>query len=127
MGIPLYAMTWQLRDPSVNGVRAPAVGPGPGLNGAMAYFQVEDFNNRTSANVVHDVETVSVYSYSGSSWVGYDDPLTVTVKVGFAQILSLRGYFFWAAGFDTSDWKVSTQGKQMCVYFGGIIFYIIFL
>ncbi|KAK7291980.1 hypothetical protein RIF29_07571 [Crotalaria pallida] len=110
MGLPLYARTWQLQDPSVNGIGAPVVGPGPGLNGAMAFFQVLDYNKQTGANVVYDVDTVSVYSYNGSSWIGYDDPFTVTAKVGFAQALSLRGYFFWAAGYDTSDWKISTQG-----------------
>ncbi|KAL2338488.1 hypothetical protein Fmac_012934 [Flemingia macrophylla] len=109
MGLPLYGRTWQLRDPSVHGIGAPAVGPGPGSDGAMAFFQVLEFNNQTGANVVYDDETASVYSYSGSYWVGYDDPVTVTVKIGFAQARSLRGYFFWAAGLDTSDWKISTQ------------------
>lgn len=110
MGLPLYARTWQLLDPSVHGIGAPAVGAGTGLDGAMALFQVLEYNNETGANVVYDKETASVYSYSGSNWVGYDDPVTVAVKVGFAQSLYLRGYFFWAAGLDTSDWKVSTQG-----------------
>ncbi|RYR30462.1 hypothetical protein Ahy_B01g055229 [Arachis hypogaea] len=109
MGLPLYGMTWQLQDPNVHGIGSDAAGPGPGLNGAMAYFQVVEFNNQSGAKVAYDVETASVYSYSGSSWVGYDDPLTVTVKVAYAQALCLRGYFFWAAGFDTSDWKISTQ------------------
>ncbi|KHN22095.1 Acidic mammalian chitinase [Glycine soja] len=83
MGLPLYGRTWQLRDRSVHGIGAPTIGV--------------------------DRETASVYSYSGSYWVGYDDPKTVAVKVGFAQALSLHGYFFWAAGLDTSDWKISTQ------------------
>lgn len=112
MGLPLYGRTWRLREPSEHGIGAPAVGSGPGLDGAIAYFQVLDFNNETGASVVRDVDTVSVYSYSGTSWIGYDDPFTVRVKVGFARSLSLRGYFFWVAGLDTSDWKISTQGKQ---------------
>ncbi|XP_061375775.1 nod factor hydrolase protein 1-like [Gastrolobium bilobum] len=112
MGLVLYGRTWQLQDPSVHGIGAPAVGSGPGLDGAMAFFQVLDFKNETGANVVYDVETLSVYCYNGSSWIGYDDPLTVTVKVGFAQSLSLRGYFFWAAGYDSSDWKISTQASK---------------
>ncbi|XP_016173003.1 acidic mammalian chitinase-like [Arachis ipaensis] len=112
MGLPLYGMTWQLQDPNVHGIGSDAAGPGPGLNGAMAYFQVVEFNNQSGAKVAYDVETASVYSYSGSSWVGYDDPLTVTVKVAYAQALCLRGYFFWAAGFDTSDWKISTQASR---------------
>ena len=77
-----------------HGIGAPASGPGPGSNGAMALFQVLEFNNETGANVVCDKETASVYSYSGSYWVGYDDPKTVAVKVGFAQALSLCIVYF---------------------------------
>ncbi|CAJ1944770.1 unnamed protein product [Sphenostylis stenocarpa] len=112
MGLPLYGRTWQLLDPSVNGIGAPTFGAGPGLDGSMALFQVLEFNNETGANVVHDKKTASVYSYSGGYWVGYDDPVTVAVKVAFAQSLYLRGYFFWAAGLDTSDWKISTQAQS---------------
>ncbi|XP_028760745.1 class V chitinase CHIT5b-like [Neltuma alba] len=110
MGIPLYGRTWELKDPNLHGIGAPAVGKGPG-NGAMAYFQVEEFNRRTGARVVHDVDTVSVYSYSGTSWISYDNALTVTAKVGAAQAFGLRGYFFWAAGFD-GDGKISTQASK---------------
>ncbi|KAK7388340.1 hypothetical protein VNO78_23155 [Psophocarpus tetragonolobus] len=119
MGLPLFGRTWQLQDPRVHGIGAPVFGAGPGLDGAMALFQVLEFNSQTGANVVYDKDTASVYSYSGSYWVGYDDPFTVAVKVGFAQALSLRGYFFWAAGLDTSDWKISTQALNawmLCIH-----------
>ncbi|KEH32176.1 putative glycoside hydrolase family 18, catalytic domain, glycoside hydrolase superfamily [Medicago truncatula] len=112
MGMPLYGKSWKLQDPNVHGIGAPNVGPGPGVDGGMAYFQVVDFNKQMGAKVVYDKETGSVYSYSGSTWIGYDDPFTVSVKVGFAQALKLGGYFFWAAGYDTSDWKVSTQASK---------------
>lgn len=108
MGFALYGRTWELKDPNVHGIGAPAVGAGPG-NGAMALFQVEEFNRQTGASVAYDVDTVSVYSYSGTSWIGYDDALTVTAKIGFAQTLGLRGYFFWAAGFDND--KISSTGN----------------
>ena len=111
MGMPLYGKTWKLRDPNVHGIGAPSVGSGPGADGLMAYFQVLDFNRETSAKVEYDVDTASVYSYSGSTWIGYDNPFTVSIKVGIAQALKLRGYFFWVAGLDTSDWKIATQGK----------------
>ncbi|KAI9125740.1 hypothetical protein K1719_003158 [Acacia pycnantha] len=110
MGVPLYGRTWELKDPNVHGFGAPAVGVGPG-NGALAYFQVASFNRRTGATVVHDVDTVSVYSYSGTSWISYDDARTVTTKIGFAQAFGLRGYFFWAAGFD-GDGKISRQASK---------------
>lgn len=111
MGMTLNGKTWELKDPNVHGMGAPIVGVGPGQEGQMAYFQVLDFNRENSANVVYDMDTMSVYSYSGTTWIGYEDPLTISVKVGFAQALSLRGYFFWVAGLDTIDWKISTQGN----------------
>lgn len=110
MGLPLYGRTWELKDPNVHGFGAPSVGVGPG-NGTIAFFQVEEFNSQTGATVVYDVDTVSVYSYSGTTWIGYDNPLTATAKIGFAQALGLRGYFFWAAGFD--NWKISKQGNYL--------------
>lgn len=112
MGMPLYGKSWKLQDPNVHGIGAPNVGPGPGVDGGMAYFQVVDFNKQMGAKVVYDKETGSVYSYSGSTWIGYDDPFTVSVKVGFAQALKLRGYFFWVAGLDTLDWKIATQASK---------------
>ncbi|MED6146444.1 Nod factor hydrolase protein 1 [Stylosanthes scabra] len=116
MGMPLYGLTWQLQDPNVHGIGAGATGPGPGLNGAMAYFQVLEFNNQSGGKVVYDIETASVYSYSGSSWIGYDDLLTVTVKISYAQALCIRGYFLWAAGFDTTDWKISTRASKAWIH-----------
>ncbi|XP_004508382.1 class V chitinase CHIT5b [Cicer arietinum] len=112
MGMPLYGKTWQLEDPKVNEIGSPSVGAGPGMDGSMAYFQVLEFIKLTRAKVVYDVDTVSVYTYSGSTWIGYDDPFTVSIKIGFAQAFSLRGYFFWVAGLDTFDWKISTQASK---------------
>lgn len=108
MGLPLYGRMWMLRDPNVNSIGAPAFGV-RGSEGTLRFFQIEEFNKQKGATVVYDVDTVSAYSYSGRSWIGYDDPLTVTAKVGFAQALGLRGYFFWAAGHDRD--KIIRQGK----------------
>ena len=123
MGLPLYGRTWELKDPKVNGIGAPAIGVGPGDDGALTFSQVEKFNSETGATVVYDVGTVSVYSYSGTTWIGYDDPLTVTTKIGFAQALGLPGYFFWAVPQD-SDWKISRQGIPLDRQFTSIIFSI---
>ncbi|OIV97253.1 hypothetical protein TanjilG_10787 [Lupinus angustifolius] len=99
MGLPLYGKKWVLRDSNINGIGAPATGI-YGVDGTKAFFQIEEFNKETNATVVYDMDTISMYSYSNTSWIGYDDPFTVTIKVGFAQALGLRGYFFWAVGYD---------------------------
>ncbi|XP_010942288.1 class V chitinase CHIT5b [Elaeis guineensis] len=108
MGLPLYSHTWQLKDPADHGIGAPAVGVGPGNEGVLVYSKVVDFNSENNATQVYDEVTVSVYSYAGTNWIGYDDPLTVTTKIEFAQELGLGGYFFWAIGYD-KDWSISQR------------------
>ncbi|KAF9617595.1 hypothetical protein IFM89_037658 [Coptis chinensis] len=111
MGLPLYAHTWTLKDPNVNGVGAPAVGVGPG-NGILIYSRVVHFNSANNATVVYDGTTSSMYSYAGNVWIGYDDPLSVKKKVQFARSYRLGGYFFWALGQD-KDWSISRQGMYL--------------
>ncbi|GAY56729.1 hypothetical protein CUMW_174120 [Citrus unshiu] len=74
----------------------------------MQFVQVGEFNRMNGATVVYDVESVSAYSFAGSTWIGYDDEISATIKIGFAQALGLRGYFFWALSYD-DEWKISTQ------------------
>ncbi|KAA8521670.1 hypothetical protein F0562_012340 [Nyssa sinensis] len=110
MGLPLYGRTWQLQDPNVNGIGAPTVGVGPG-GGILVYSQVLDFNSESNAIVKFDNITVSFYSYAGVSWVGYDDVLSVKLKIYFARSRSLGGYFFWALGQD-KGWTISREGNN---------------
>ncbi|TYI25514.1 hypothetical protein ES332_A05G055300v1 [Gossypium tomentosum] len=111
MGLPLYGRSWQLKDPSFHEIGSAAVAVGPGDNGTMTFLEIEKFNKKNGAIVVHDMDSVSTYSYVGSSWVGYDDDITATLKIGFAQALGIRGYFFWALGSD-SEWKISKQASR---------------
>ncbi|KAF8400549.1 hypothetical protein HHK36_013848 [Tetracentron sinense] len=114
MGLPLYGRTWRLKDPSVNGIGAPAVGVGPG-SGILVYSEVVDFNNENNATVKYDGETVSMYSFSGDSWIGYDDVQSIKVKIQFARSHGLGGYFFWALGQD-KDWTISRQAWNSWEY-----------
>lgn len=111
MGLPLYGRTWKLKDPKLNGIGASGVGLGPGNQGTMTYSQVENFNKENNATVVFDMETVSTYSYAGTSWIGYDDVRSTTVKIGYAQALRIRGYFFWQVAGDQA-WKISRQASR---------------
>ncbi|KAH7861894.1 hypothetical protein Vadar_032301 [Vaccinium darrowii] len=111
MGLPLYGRTWKLKDPKLNGIGAPGVGLGPGDEGTMTYSQVETFNRENNATVVFDKETVSTYSYAGTSWIGYDDVRSTTVKIGYAQSLGLRGYFFWQVAGDQAG-KISGAASR---------------
>ncbi|KAJ0576173.1 putative chitinase [Helianthus annuus] len=116
MGMPLYGWTWKLKNPSVNGIGAPAAGIGPGNEGAMLYSEVQQFNVQNNARVVYDTQTVSYYSYSGTSWIGYDDVNSVQRKVQYAKSLNIGGYFFWTAVGD-QDWKISRLGTHSVLSF----------
>ncbi|KAF8369553.1 hypothetical protein HHK36_032425 [Tetracentron sinense] len=108
MGLPLYGRTWKLEKPEIHGIGAPGIGVGPGDEGTMTFSQVMDFNRKNNATVVYDSDSVSMYSYAGTSWIGYDDSISVTIKIGFARAHGLTGYFFWAVNGD-KDWKISRQ------------------
>ncbi|KAM3270048.1 hypothetical protein P3S67_029954 [Capsicum chacoense] len=112
MGLPLYGRTWELKDPNVDGIGAPAVGVGPGDEGTMTYREIEKFNEENNAKVVYDSATVSAYSVAGTSWIGFDDTKSVATKLRYAQAQRLRGYFFWAVAGD-KDWKISRTGNLL--------------
>ncbi|XP_027068696.1 class V chitinase CHIT5b [Coffea arabica] len=118
MGLPLYGKTWTLKDPSVHGVGAPAVGLGPegdGGRGILLYYQVEEFNKKNNATVGFDVATASTYSFAGTVWVGYDDSRSTAARIGYAQALRIRGYFFWALSYDL-DWKISRTASHLWIH-----------
>ncbi|KAI3880421.1 hypothetical protein MKX03_027247 [Papaver bracteatum] len=108
--VRMYGKTWKLKDPNVNGIGAAAVGVGPGA-GILIYSDVVNFNGVSGTRVVYDTQTVSMYSYRGTDWVGYDNPTTIDVKVKYARDNSMGGYFFWAIGQD-KNWELTTQGKK---------------
>ncbi|CAH9070394.1 unnamed protein product [Cuscuta epithymum] len=110
MGLPLYGRTWKLKDSSSYGIGAPAVDVGPG-SGTLTFNEIQRFNSENNATVVYDAVTVSAYSAAGTSWIGYDDPTSISVKVKYAKQLNLRGYFFWSAVGD-DKWVISKQAKQ---------------
>ncbi|KAL6506101.1 hypothetical protein OROHE_022630 [Orobanche hederae] len=118
MGMPLYGRTWELKGTRLFGVGAPAVGVGPGEDGALTFSQVVKFNKDHKAKVVFDSETVSMYSVAGKSWIGYDDVTSVALKIGFARALELRGYFFWDVHGDYK-WRISKKGFGIMVVLSG--------
>ncbi|KAL7594389.1 hypothetical protein Lser_V15G31312 [Lactuca serriola] len=110
MGLPLYGKTWSLEDPKVNNVGAKTIGTGPG-SGELRYSEVIDFNKKNSAMVVFDDKRVSYYSYSGNSWISYDDVRSIQSKVRYAKNRALSGYFLWALGQDL-DWALSSAASE---------------
>lgn len=110
MGLPVYGRTWRLKNGCDHGIGAPAEGVGPGNDGVMIYSDVLDFNSANGATVVFDTESVSTYSFAGTTWIGYDGPSSIDEKVKFAKAHGLRGYFFWALGYD-KNWTIAETGR----------------
>ncbi|CAN1151017.1 Class V chitinase CHIT5 [Linum perenne] len=102
LGLPLYGRTWTLEDPFENRIGSKAVAAGPG-DGVLGYDDVRVWNEENKATVVYDGETVSYYSFANGSWVGYDDTMSIDLKIRFAQSKGLGGYFFWALGQDRTS------------------------
>lgn len=116
MGLPLYGRTWKLKDPKLSYIGAPGAGVGPGDEfGTITYSDIEIFNKENNAVVVYDMATVSTYSVAGTSWIGYDDERSTSVKVEYAWAAGLGGYFFWAVNGDL-DWKISRKASKVWSY-----------
>jgi hypothetical protein len=64
---PKFAWGWSMHPPLVL-VRD---------EGVLVFLEVEAFNKRTKATIAYDVDTASVYSFTGTTWVGYDDALSI--------------------------------------------------
>ncbi|XP_071912509.1 class V chitinase CHIT5a-like [Coffea arabica] len=111
LGLPAYGRSWTLKDGNQNGIGAPAVGVGPGDQGMIGYNEIAEFNLKNNATVVYDGETVSTYSYAGTTWIGYDDATSIINKIKFAKSQGLGGYFFWALGSDV-NWSLSRAASM---------------
>lgn len=110
MGLPVYGRTWKLMNACQHGIGAPADGVGPGDEGFMIYSDVLDFNLANGASVVVDTETVSTYSFVGTTWIGFDGPSSIDLKVKYAKAHGLRGYFLWALSYEKT-WTIAQAGR----------------
>ncbi|TXG60796.1 hypothetical protein EZV62_012159 [Acer yangbiense] len=111
MGLPLYGRSWTLKDAKLHRIGSPGVGVGPGDMGFLTLSEVDEFNWKNEVTVTFDIETVSTYSFVGTTWIGYDDAFTTTTKIGFAQAHGLRGYFFWALSYER-EWEITRQASR---------------
>ncbi|KAL1823771.1 hypothetical protein ACET3Z_010549 [Daucus carota] len=113
-GLAIFGKTWSLKDPEVSGLGAPAMSIGPGAEGILTFSEIENHNLANKATVTYDAATVSTYSVAGSTWIGYDDIVSTTVKIGYAQSLKIGGYFFWALNGD-HNWSISKTASQLWI------------
>jgi chitinase len=96
MGIPSYGHAWTLSNPNQNGVGAPASGAGT--------RKFKDLCQTVkSMTYVWDDDQKCPYAYSGSSWVGYDDVKSVTIKAQYINDNGLGGAMIW--DIDSDDYS----------------------
>ncbi|KAJ7556805.1 hypothetical protein O6H91_05G099800 [Diphasiastrum complanatum] len=110
LGLAMYGRSWILKNTSDTGIGAAAVGAGID-DGTPFYYQIVDLINSTNATVVYDETSASVFTYSDTMWIGFDDPRSISTKVAFLKNRGLLGYFFWTASFDYK-WSLATAASQ---------------
>ncbi|MCL7045442.1 hypothetical protein MKW94_010032 [Papaver nudicaule] len=112
MGLPLYAHTWKLQNPNINGIGAPVVGVGlGGADGTLPYRDVvANFLNNPGTIAVYDEPTRSDYCYAGNIWISYTGVRSIKAAITHARERQLRGYFHWSIGQDDGNSTLTTTG-----------------
>ncbi|KAJ8750579.1 hypothetical protein K2173_015742 [Erythroxylum novogranatense] len=103
LGFPFYGYAWELADANQNGFFATTVGAALSSDGSVGYAQINDFLAQTNATALYNSTYVSNYCYSGTTWIGYDDTQSISVKVSYAKDKGLLGYFAWQLGTDDNS------------------------
>ncbi|XP_055636577.1 probable chitinase 10 [Toxorhynchites rutilus septentrionalis] len=109
MGVPLYGQTFTLRNKPTSdtpGVGTPASGPGhagedtkqPGM---LAYFEICQRVRKSKWKVGRDSALKSgPYATMKDQWVGYDDPVSATVKAKYVMKAGYGGIAAWTIDLD---------------------------
>lgn len=109
LGLPFYGYAWRLVNANERGLFAPAAGAAVSKNGDLGYNKIRSFISSNKAPSVFNATVVTDYCYSGTTWIGYDDVLSVANKVGYAKERGLLGYFAWQVAADY-NWTLSQAG-----------------
>lgn len=108
LGLAFYGRTYTLADPSCGEMGCAFVAGQGGAAGDCTAFQgvlsnreiqriIEDQNITPSLNAT---AMVKYFTYSGNSWVDYDDEETYALKRAVANDLCIGGTMIWSIDFD---------------------------
>ncbi|KAL6274966.1 hypothetical protein ACE6H2_025658 [Prunus campanulata] len=105
-GLPFYGNAWNLTDPNQHGIFATAEGMAVPPDGSANYNLIKAYIAEKGAPTVFNSTLVMDYSYTGKTWIGYDDTQSITTKVSYAKGKGPVGYFAWNVGIDVT-WTLS--------------------
>ncbi|KAL3744226.1 hypothetical protein ACJRO7_013476 [Eucalyptus globulus] len=111
LGFPFYGRAFTLANANNNGYFAPFTGAAISSDGSIVYNQITTYISENSATIVYNSTVVSAYCYSGTTWISYDDPQTISTKVLYAKDNGLKGYFAWHVAGD-DNWVLSQTASS---------------
>ncbi|XP_038695416.1 cysteine-rich receptor-like protein kinase 10 [Tripterygium wilfordii] len=112
LGLPFYGYAWTLKNPSDNGVGAPATGPAITDDASMSYKHVKNYIQGYGASIVYNATYVVNYCTIGTTWIAFDDIEVVRIKVSYAKEKDLLGYVVWQIPFD-DNWVLSQVAAEV--------------
>ncbi|KAJ8110045.1 hypothetical protein OPT61_g7002 [Boeremia exigua] len=106
LGTGFYGRSFRLEDPKCWTPGCKFSGPGEkgectDTEGFLSYKEVKDILAKTKAKPKLDKKAAVQYlTYGQNSWISYDDPTTIQLKVDFANKRGLKGLMTWAIDID---------------------------
>ncbi|KAG7160183.1 chitinase 2-like 3 [Homarus americanus] len=118
LGVGLYGRTFLLSDPANVGISAPALssafaGPYTREDGFLGYNEICEKQTMEGGawSIVWQKAHQAPYMVRDNMWVGYDDEISLSVKVAYAQKQGLGGIMIWSI--DTDDFTGSCAPKNI--------------
>ncbi|XP_059482571.1 acidic mammalian chitinase-like [Neocloeon triangulifer] len=114
LGIPLYAKTFTLEDPTQHDLGAYVTGPGTAgpitlEDGALDYMEVCYFLKKTGWTSVNSTFYQSTYAYKGDQWISYESLDNYIAKVKYAK--TMGGAMVWNLAGDDYAGRYCNNGK----------------
>nr|AYI49821.1 chitinase [Microdera punctipennis] len=108
LGLGVYGRSFSLASASNNQLGAPVTGGGNAgkytrESGMIGYNEIVELQNEGGWTEVWDDVQKVPHMYKGNQWIGYDNPMSITLKVEYAKSLNLGGAMIWS--FETDDFK----------------------
>ncbi|XP_055871922.1 chitotriosidase-1-like [Biomphalaria glabrata] len=105
VGLPTYAMTYTLVDPTKHDVHSPAAGGGKmgeftKETGILAYYEIclNLMNKGWNSEWIDDQKVP--YAYGGNQWAGYENRHSIALKSNNILKRNLAGAFVWSIEMD---------------------------